>query len=59
AVPVHWGTLALPGIRRTARMQRLLADPPRVFAAEVKGKTEVLFTEPGADVALPSPKDRA
>jgi L-ascorbate metabolism protein UlaG (beta-lactamase superfamily) len=62
AVPVHWGTLALPGLRRTARMRRLLADPPRVFAAEVKaagGTTEVLFTEPGADVALPSPKDRA
>ncbi|KDN17518.1 MBL fold metallo-hydrolase [Amycolatopsis rifamycinica] len=61
AVPVHWGTLALPGVRRTARMRRLLADPPRVFAAEVKaggGTTDVLFTEPGADVALPAPKDR-
>lgn len=59
AVPVHWGTLALPGVRRTARMRRLLADPPRVFAAEAHGRTEVLFTEPGADVALPAPRDRA
>ncbi|MEV6648802.1 MBL fold metallo-hydrolase [Amycolatopsis sp. NPDC051371] len=61
-VPVHWGTLAVPGIRRTARMRRLLADPPRVFAAEI-GKqeiaTEVLFTEPGADVVLPAREDRA
>ncbi|GHG45788.1 MULTISPECIES: MBL fold metallo-hydrolase [Amycolatopsis] len=59
AVPVHWGTLALPGLRRTARMRRLLADPPRVFAAEAQGTTEVLFTQPGADVALPAPRDRA
>lgn len=59
AVPVHWGTLALPGLRRTARMRRLLADPPRVFAAEAGGRTEVLFTEPGADVVLPAPRDRA
>ncbi|MGW3998153.1 MBL fold metallo-hydrolase [Amycolatopsis sp. NPDC004772] len=59
AVPVHWGTLALPGARRTARMRRLLADPPRVFAAAVDGRTEVLFTEPGADVVLPAPKDRS
>ncbi|MEV4148035.1 MBL fold metallo-hydrolase [Amycolatopsis sp. NPDC049691] len=62
AVPVHWGTLAVPGLKRTARMRRLLADPPRVFAAEVKaagGATEVLFTEPGAEVVLPAPTDRA
>ena len=62
AVPVHWGTLALPGLKRTARMRRLLADPPRVFAAEVEaagGATEVLFTEPGADVVLPAQTDRA
>ncbi|WIY03136.1 MBL fold metallo-hydrolase [Amycolatopsis mongoliensis] len=62
AVPVHWGTLAVPGLKRTARMRRLLADPPRVFAAEVEAAgiaTEVLFTEPGADVALPAPTDRA
>jgi hypothetical protein len=54
-VPVHWGTLAVPGLRRTARMRRLLADPPRVFATEVANAgiaTEVLFTEPGADVVL-------
>jgi L-ascorbate metabolism protein UlaG (beta-lactamase superfamily) len=62
AVPVHWGTLALPGLRRTARMRRLLADPPRVFAAAVRAgnvATDVLFTEPGADVVLPAPTDRA
>ncbi|MEU5260527.1 MBL fold metallo-hydrolase [Amycolatopsis sp. NPDC021455] len=62
AVPVHWGTLAVPGLRRTARMRRLLADPPRVFAAEVRARkiaTDVLFTEPGADVVLPTPTDRA
>lgn len=55
AVPVHWGTLALPGVRRTARMRRLLADPPRIFAAEVERTgvaTEVLFTEPGAEVVF-------
>ncbi|HEY3466947.1 MAG TPA: MBL fold metallo-hydrolase [Amycolatopsis sp.] len=62
AVPVHWGTLAVPGLRRTARMRRLLADPPRVFAAEVKaagGTTDVLFTEPGDEVVLPAREDRA
>ncbi|SFW92243.1 MBL fold metallo-hydrolase [Amycolatopsis australiensis] len=62
AVPVHWGTLAVPGLRRTARMRRLLADPPRVFAAEVRKNaiaTEVLFTEPGAEVAIPTRTDRA
>ncbi|NBH05699.1 MBL fold metallo-hydrolase, partial [Amycolatopsis sp. SID8362] len=62
AVPVHWGTLAVPGLRRTARMRRLLADPPRVFAAKVRKHgiaTDVLFTEPGAEVALPAREDRA
>lgn len=61
-MPVHWGTLALPGIRRTTRMRRLLADPPREFAAHVaaaKIATGVLFTEPGADVVLPASTDRA
>jgi L-ascorbate metabolism protein UlaG (beta-lactamase superfamily) len=61
-VPVHWGTLAVPGLKRTARMRRLLADPPREFAAHVKAgeiATEVLFTEPGAQVVLPAPTDRA
>jgi L-ascorbate metabolism protein UlaG (beta-lactamase superfamily) len=62
AVPVHWGTLAVPGLKRTARMRRLLADPPREFAAHVRNTkiaTEVLFTEPGADVVLPTATDRA
>ncbi|MCR6487615.1 MBL fold metallo-hydrolase [Amycolatopsis sp. OK19-0408] len=62
ALPVHWGTLAVPGLKRTARMRRLLADPPRVFAAEVRAKgiaTEVLFTEPGDAVVLPAATDRA
>lgn len=43
-------------------MRRLLADPPRVFAAEVKaagGTTDVLFTEPGDEVVLPAREDRA
>lgn len=55
AVPVHWGTLAVPGIRRTGRMRRLLTDPPRVFAAEVARAglaTQVLLTEPGAEVVF-------
>jgi L-ascorbate metabolism protein UlaG (beta-lactamase superfamily) len=61
AVPVHWGTLAVPGLRRTARMRRLLADPPRVFAAEIARQripADVLFTEPGAKVVLPAAEDR-
>ena len=62
AVPVHWGTLAVPGIHRTARMRHLLADPPQAFAAEVARAgldTEVLLTEPGAEVVLPALGDRA
>ena len=56
AVPVHWGTLALPGIARTRRMRSLLVDPPRRFAADVAAAgldTTVLITEPGSPVPLP------
>ncbi len=55
AVPVHWGTLALPGVAGTRRMRSLLVDPPRRFAADVAAAglgTRVLVTEPGAAVAL-------
>lgn len=51
-VPVHWGTLAVPGIARTGRMRRLLTEPPRRFATAAEGDTEVLVTEPGEQVAL-------
>lgn len=55
AVPVHWGTLALPGLVRApgaagARMRRLLVEPPRRFASAVAaagGPTKVAVTEPG------------
>lgn len=56
AVPVHWGTLALAGLLRTARMRRLLVEPPREFAAAVAATatpTDVLITEPGEPVELP------
>lgn len=67
AVPVHWGTLALAGSTTLptplrGRMRRLLADPPRAFAAEVAARgldTRVLVTEPGQPVALGSPTARA
>lgn len=52
AVPVHWGTLAVPGIARTARMRRLLAEPPHRFADAAAGDTRVLVTPPGEEVAL-------
>jgi len=55
AVPVHWGTLALPGVAGTKRMRSLLVDPPRRFAADVAAAglpTRVLVTEPGSAVAL-------
>jgi L-ascorbate metabolism protein UlaG (beta-lactamase superfamily) len=61
AVPVHWGTLAVAGLRRLprlgARMRRLLVEPPREFAAAVAARglpTTVLATPPGAPVALPT-----
>ncbi len=57
AVPVHWGTLALPGVARTRRMRSLLVDPPRRFAADVAAAglaTTVLTTAPGSPVALPA-----
>jgi L-ascorbate metabolism protein UlaG (beta-lactamase superfamily) len=62
AVPVHWGTLVvpgcslLPGLR--GRMARLLVEPPRAFAAAVAGRgldTHVAVTEPGQRVVLSAP----
>ncbi|WP_116205141.1 MBL fold metallo-hydrolase [Amycolatopsis circi] len=61
AVPVHWGTLALPGLHRTAKMRRLLVEPPRTFAHHVRClglDTEVLHTRPGSDVLFPARKER-
>ncbi|MGY1815390.1 MBL fold metallo-hydrolase [Blastococcus sp. SYSU D00820] len=62
AVPVHWGTLALPGATTVpplrGRMRRLLVQPPRDFAAAVAARgldTRVLLTEPGRPVLLPEP----
>ena len=61
AVPVHWGTLAvpggtaLPGLAR--RYRRLLTEPPREFAAAVAARglgTTVVVTEPGRPVVLPT-----
>jgi L-ascorbate metabolism protein UlaG (beta-lactamase superfamily) len=59
AVPVHWGTLALPGTRLRgplgARMRRLLEEPPRTFAAAVADRgldTRVVVAEPGGRVLL-------
>ncbi|WNV75997.1 MBL fold metallo-hydrolase [Geodermatophilus sp. DSM 44513] len=55
AVPVHWGTLALPGTARTPRMRRLLTEPPRAFAAAVAARgldTAVVVAEPGRPVPL-------
>jgi L-ascorbate metabolism protein UlaG (beta-lactamase superfamily) len=49
AVPVHWGTLALPGVARTPRMRRLLAEPGHAFAAAVRD-AEVIVTPPGTEV---------
>ncbi|MBW0136140.1 MBL fold metallo-hydrolase [Pseudonocardia abyssalis] len=60
-VPVHWGTLAVPGLTRAPgargeNMRRLLIEPPRTFAAAVAAsgvETHVALTEPGDRVALP------
>jgi len=60
AVPVHWGTLAVPGLHRTAKMRRLLVEPPQTFAHHVRCAglaTEVLHTRPGSDVLLPAGKE--
>jgi L-ascorbate metabolism protein UlaG (beta-lactamase superfamily) len=57
AVPVHWGTLAVPGLAATRRMRRLLTEPPHEFAAAVAadgGRTRVVVTQPGRDVRLPA-----
>jgi L-ascorbate metabolism protein UlaG (beta-lactamase superfamily) len=60
-VPVHWGSLVLPGLTGVpggpgARMRRMLVHPPRVFAATVAAGpsgTHVALTEPGEPVRLP------
>ncbi len=61
AVPVHWGTLTLPGGTTlpglAGRYRRLLTEPPRAFAAAVDGRglpTSVVVTEPGDPVVLPT-----
>ena len=61
AVPVHWGTLCLPGLTRLptpyrARMRASLVEPPRAFAAAVAAAgltTTVVPTAPGSPVVLP------
>ncbi|SNX98759.1 L-ascorbate metabolism protein UlaG, beta-lactamase superfamily [Geodermatophilus sabuli] len=66
AVPVHWGTLALPGHRvlpgLRGRMRPLLTEPPRAFAAAVRAlglATHVAVTEPGQPVVLAAPTGTA
>jgi len=61
AVPVHWGTLAVPGTTIVppvrSRMRRLLVEPPRAFAAAVAARdlpTQVVVAAPGSAVALPT-----
>ncbi|MEV8609865.1 MBL fold metallo-hydrolase [Amycolatopsis sp. NPDC051373] len=61
-VPVHWGTLAVPGIHLTKQMKKLLEEPPETFAEHVVEAglpTDVLITRPGAEVTLPAPEERA
>ncbi|TCO65138.1 L-ascorbate metabolism protein UlaG (beta-lactamase superfamily) [Actinocrispum wychmicini] len=50
AVPVHWGTLALPGVARSRRMRRLLVDPPHEFARAVGAMSDVIIASPGTEV---------
>ncbi len=62
AVPVHWGTLAVAGLARTPRMRRLLAEPPREFAAAVAAaghETAVVVAPPGTEVPLGAAEGRA
>ncbi|SHF61157.1 MBL fold metallo-hydrolase [Geodermatophilus nigrescens] len=61
AVPVHWGTLTVPGGTTVpglaGRYRRLLTEPPREFAAAVAGRalpTTVVIAEPGEPVVLPT-----
>ncbi|MGY1745266.1 MBL fold metallo-hydrolase [Blastococcus sp. SYSU D00695] len=61
AVPVHWGTLALPGSTVVppvrGRMRRLLAEPPHAFAAAVAARgldARVAVTAPASPVLLPA-----
>jgi L-ascorbate metabolism protein UlaG (beta-lactamase superfamily) len=52
AVPIHWGTLASPGL---ARRPELLREPPREFAAHVASlapEVEVRVIEPGGSLEL-------
>ncbi|MGW4486805.1 MBL fold metallo-hydrolase [Amycolatopsis sp. NPDC004368] len=61
-VPVHWGTLAVPGIHLTKRMKKLLVEPPQTFAEQVGVAglpTDVVVTRPGAEVILPAAEERA
>ena len=63
AVPVHWGTLALPLSRHLpspgrSRMARLLVEPPRRFADAVHSlglASSVVVAHPGRPVVLPAP----
>jgi L-ascorbate metabolism protein UlaG (beta-lactamase superfamily) len=52
AIPIHWGTLASPGL---ARRPELLREPPREFAAHLASlapEVEVRVVEPGDSLEL-------